>query len=95
MLAKAHAEAGPGGPFFLGIDERDDPEAALAWIDRYDVGYPSLSDPSGYLAYRFGAPFLPATIVIDAGGRLRFRILGEIDRVTLDRLVREASEPAA
>ena len=93
ILSAAHADAGPGGPFFLGIDERDDPEAALDWIRDFDVEYPSLSDPSGYLAYRFGAPFLPVTIVIDADGRLRYRAVGEIDRATLDRLVLEASVP--
>lgn len=94
VLTSAHAEAGPDGPFFLGIDERDDPAAALEWIEEFEVAYPSLADPSGYLAYRFGAPFLPVTIVIDADGRLRFRVVGEIDRATLDRLVEEASSPA-
>jgi cytochrome c biogenesis protein CcmG/thiol:disulfide interchange protein DsbE len=94
ILSAAHADAGPDGPFFLGIDERDDPGVALEWIDEYDVGYPSLSDPSGYLAYRFGVPFLPATIIVDADGRLRYRVVGEIDRATLDRLVEEASSPA-
>ena len=93
ILVAAHREAGPDGPFFLGIDERDDPATALKWIEDYDVGYPNLSDPSGYLAYRFGVPFLPATIVIDANGRLRYRVVGAIDRGTLDRLVREASAP--
>ena len=95
VLAAAHAEAAPDGPFFLGIDERDDPAAALKWIEDYDVGYPSLSDRTGYLAYRFGVPFLPATIVIDADGLLRYRVVGEIDRETLDRMIREASIPAA
>jgi thiol-disulfide isomerase/thioredoxin len=95
VLAAAHRAAGDGGAFFLGIDQRDDAAAARAWIEDFDVAYPSLSDPSGYLAYRFGVPFLPATIVIDAQGRLRFRVVGEIDRPTLDRLVEEASRPAA
>jgi len=94
ILTSAHEDAGSDGPFFLGIDERDDREAALAWIEDFGVSYPSLSDPSGYLAYRFGAPFLPTTIVIDAEGRLRFRVVGEIDRETLDRLVRRASTPS-
>ena len=89
--ARAHADEGVA---FLGIDEREDPAAALAWLGRFDMPYPSLSDPSGYLAYRFGAPFLPATIVIDAEGRLRYRVVGPIDRDTLDRLVRSAAEPA-
>lgn len=91
VLVRAHGDAGPTGPFFLGINERDDREAALRWVEEYEVRYPSLVDPSGYLAYRFGAPFLPVTVVIDADGRLRYRVVGEIDRETLDRLVEEAS----
>ena len=93
ILAEAARAHQAGGVAFLGIDERDDPDAARRWLERYDVPYPSLSDPSGYLAYRFGAPFLPATIVIDADGRLRYRVVGPIDRDTLDRLVRSAAEP--
>jgi cytochrome c biogenesis protein CcmG/thiol:disulfide interchange protein DsbE len=95
LLVAAHRDAGPDGPAFVGIDVRDDADAARRWIDRYGVGYPSLSDPSGYLQYRLGAPFLPATIVIDADGRLRYRVVGAIDRDTLDRLVAEASVPAS
>jgi len=91
ILTSANADATAEGPFFLGVNERDDPDAALAWIEEFDVAYPSLADPSGYLSYRFGVPFLPATIVIGADGRLRFRVVGEIDRETLDRLVEEAS----
>jgi thiol-disulfide isomerase/thioredoxin len=94
VLAEAARDQGPKGAFFLGIDERDDPAAALAWLDRYDVPYPSLADPSGYLAYRFGAPFLPVTVIVDADGRLRFRVVGEVDRRTIDRLIDEVAEPA-
>jgi peroxiredoxin len=93
VLVEAHRDAGPDGPAFVGIDVRDDVDAARRWLDRYGVEYPSLSDPSGYLQYRFGAPFLPATIVIDPDGRLRYRVVGEIDRETLDRLVTQASAP--
>jgi thiol-disulfide isomerase/thioredoxin len=93
ILARAHRDAGPDGPFFLGIDAGEEPSDALAWIERFEVGYPSLSDPALSLAYRFGVPFLPATIVIDADGRLRYRVVGELDRETLDRLIAQASEP--
>lgn len=93
VLVQAHRDAGTGGAFFLGINERDDPKAALRWVREYGVAYPSLVDPSGYLADRFGAPFLPVTVLIDADGRLRYRVVGEIDRATLDRLIADASVP--
>ena len=94
VLAEAARDQGPEGAYFLGIDERDDPAAALEWLDRHDVPYPSLADPSGYLAYRLGAPFLPVTVIIDADGRLRFRVVGEVDRATIDRLIAEVAGSA-
>lgn len=93
ILSAAHAGAGPDGPFFVGVDFRDDAGAAREYLAELDVAYPSLSDPDGDLAYRFGVPFLPTTVVIDADGRLRYRITGEIDAVTLRDLLREVEAP--
>jgi cytochrome c biogenesis protein CcmG/thiol:disulfide interchange protein DsbE len=88
MLVDAHREIG-GRVAFLGVDYRDQDDAAREWLDRYDVEYPNVADPNGSLALRFGVTTgLPTTIVVDADGRLRFRVLGEIDRATLDDLVR-------
>jgi cytochrome c biogenesis protein CcmG/thiol:disulfide interchange protein DsbE len=56
-------------------------------MDEFGVQYPSLGDPSGDLAFRFGVPFLPTTVVIDAEGRLRYRIAGAIDEETLADLL--------
>lgn len=87
LLARAHRASGDRVAF-LGIDYRDDDDAARAWLDRYDVGYPSLADPHGALAYRFGiSAGLPTTIAVDAQGRFRFQVLGELDRETLDDLI--------
>ncbi len=91
LLTAEHAAQGPDGAFFIGVNYRDDAAAARVWLEEYDVGYPNLEDASGYLAYRFGVPFLPTTIVIDAEGRLRFRVAGEIDASTLEDLIDRAS----
>jgi len=91
MLTAEHAAQGPEGAFFIGVNYRDDPAAARAWIAEFDVGYPSLEDAAGNLAYRFGVPFLPTTIVIDLAGRLRFKVTGEIDAPTLRDLIERAS----
>jgi hypothetical protein len=55
------------------------------------VAYPSLIDASGSLAYRFGVPYLPATIVADPNGRLRYRVVGAIDAQTLRGLIGKAA----
>jgi cytochrome c biogenesis protein CcmG, thiol:disulfide interchange protein DsbE len=75
---------------FVGVDYRDQDDAARRWISRYDVPYPSVTDPSGSLGYRFGVTTgLPTTVLVDADGRLRYRVLGELDAATLDRLLRD------
>ena len=91
ILAAVHAEQDPDGAFFVGVNFRDDEDAARAWLEDHDVAYPSVSDPSGSLAYRFGVPFLPTTIIADAQGRLRYRITGELDAGTLEELLADVA----
>ncbi len=91
-LSAVHAEQGPDGAVFIGVNLRDDAAAARAWIREFGVRYPSLPDPSGAIAYRFGVPFLPATVVADARGEMRFRALGALDEETLRELIARASD---
>lgn len=90
-LSAVEASQGPDGAVFVGVNFRDDAAAARAYLDEFEVGYPSLEDPSGSLAYRFGVPYLPATIVVDAEGDLRFRAVGALDEATLRDLIARAS----
>ena len=90
-LSAAQAAQGPDGAVFIGVNFRDDDAAARAYLQEFDVPYGSLEDPSGGIAYRFGVPYLPATIVADAEGEMRFRMLGAIDEDTLQQLIDEAS----
>jgi thiol-disulfide isomerase/thioredoxin len=90
-LSAVQAEQGPEGAFFIGVNFRDDAAAARAYLEEFHVAYPSLSDPSGATAYRFGVPYLPATIVVDASGEMRFRAVGALDAATLRDLIARAS----
>jgi thiol-disulfide isomerase/thioredoxin len=78
---------------FLGVNFRDDLAAARAYIREFDVTYPSVVDDSGTVAHRFQVPYLPATIIADAEGELRWRLLGaqpeERLRQYLDELLDE------
>jgi thiol-disulfide isomerase/thioredoxin len=68
---------GPTGRVsFIGIDYRDAGGAARSYLREFGVTYPSLADPTGALGARFGVPFLPATILVDARGGLRYRLVG-------------------
>jgi thiol-disulfide isomerase/thioredoxin len=94
ILSVVHADAGDVGAFFVGVNYRDDAAGARAYLQEFDVRYPSLSDPSGELAYLFGVPFLPTTVIVDAQGRMRYRVVGEVDEATLRELLAKASSPS-
>lgn len=91
-LTTVQAEQGRNGAVFVGVNFRDDAAAARAYLEEFQVPYPSLSDPSGAIAHRFGVPYLPATIVVDASGTMRFRAVGALDAPTLRDLIARASE---
>jgi cytochrome c biogenesis protein CcmG, thiol:disulfide interchange protein DsbE len=61
---------------FVGVNHTDDLAAAREYLRQYGVTYPSVFDPAGEVAFDFEIPYLPATVVVDADGRLRYRLLG-------------------
>lgn len=71
------------GVRFLGVDERDDPAAALAFQREFGITYPSVFDPAGSLADDYGLLGLPTTYVISREGRLLFKFSGFLDKPTL------------
>ena len=93
MLTELESALRDRGVRFVGVNYRDDGAAAIAYLEEFAVAYPSLADPDGGVAFLFEVPFLPTTIVIDAEGQLRFRVVGEIDRETLADLIARAGGP--
>lgn len=67
------------GVRFLGIDERDDDPAALAFVREFDIPYPSVVDPAGALADDYRLLGLPTTVVVDPGGQIVYRFTGYLD----------------
>jgi cytochrome c biogenesis protein CcmG/thiol:disulfide interchange protein DsbE len=79
--------ADAGVPIY-GINYKDDPEAARAWLG--DLGDPyrlSIVDASGSLGLDLGVYGAPETYFVDADGVVRYRHVGVIDeRVWQSRL---------
>lgn len=97
MLAKASRDLAKDDVVFLGINTRDQSQAAAqAFVRRFDIPYPSLYDPDGrtILSFRdsLAMSSIPSTVVVDAEGRAAGRVLGELSRSTLDGLVEEAQQ---
>lgn len=63
---------------FLGVNTADARGAALAFLHRYGIHYPQLSDPNSDILHRLGAPGLPVTLAVNAAGRLVYQRIGEI-----------------
>ena len=70
------AEEYEGRVAFVGINHTDDRAAAREYVRQYGVTYPSMFDPAGEVAFDFEIPYLPATVIVDAAGQLRYRLLG-------------------
>ena len=71
----------PKGIRFVGIDIRDEPTAALAFMQDFGISYPSISDPSDFIAalfHDFPPAAIPSTIIIDRTGRIAAVIIGPV-----------------
>jgi thiol-disulfide isomerase/thioredoxin len=81
------------GVHFLGVDIRDESANAKAYVQEFHVTYPSVFDPAAEDAANFNVDAPPTTLVIDAGGTIRLRELGELNAVpaTLDSLLGSSS----
>ena len=68
------------GVRFVGVDIRDEPDSALAFMQQFNVSYPSISDPNDEIALDFRSTVppadIPTTLVIDRDGRVADRIFG-------------------
>ena len=80
-----------GAVRFLGIDTDDKREAAIKFLARVHVTYPSLYMPQrGPVAISYDLVGLPITIFVSAGGTLVGRHIGQLNAPTLKEALRLA-----
>jgi len=61
----------------LTVSIDDMPAAKLVeWMGEQGVSYPVIADPSRALSGRYGVNGVPTSIIIDAGGQIRFTEVG-------------------
>lgn len=88
-----HAElnriAATQGVAIVGINYKDDPNAAMEWITRFGNPYVwTVIDADGKLGVDLGVYGAPETFVVDARGIVRFRWVGDVnERVWNDEFV--------
>ena len=90
-LASMARAFSPSGVAFLGVDIRDTPASAEAFLRNFKITYPSLNDPGGQIALDFHSTVppagIPTTIVISRSGRIAARIIGEVSYPGLHGLI--------
>lgn len=76
---------------FIGVDTRDQPVTAAAFLASRKVTYPSISDQGSggqpLLALQGRATTTPTTLVLDRQGRIAARVLGGTTESTLTALI--------
>jgi thiol-disulfide isomerase/thioredoxin len=86
----------PDGVRFIGIDIRDEPDAALSFMQNFNVSYPSLNDPNDEIALEFHSTVppaaIPTTLIIDRNGRIAVRIFGASTYKDLKELVTKVAD---
>lgn len=94
-LARTARETTDRGVRFVGINVRDNPGAAGAFVRKFDIRYPSLVDTDGTLLLAFDGIIpvsaIPSTLVIDTKGRIAARVIGKTTYTTLLGLLEERS----
>jgi cytochrome c biogenesis protein CcmG/thiol:disulfide interchange protein DsbE len=88
------ALAAEGIPIY-GINYKDDPAKAMAFLDELGNPYAAMgADANGRTAIDWGVYGVPETYVIDGQGRVVIRLAGPVTEVTLEGQVRPAIEAA-
>lgn len=94
-LAALARRFGPSGVRFVGVDIRDNTAAAEAFMRNFGITYPSFSDPGDVIALAFRNSLPPAgtpsTLVIGRRGRIVARVVGQVDKASLGRIISRAA----
>lgn len=82
---------------FLGINVRDNPDAARAFERSFDIPYPSVvpgDSSEALLAFDglLASAAVPSTVVVDTDGAVAARVVGKISEPTLRGLVEDVLE---
>ena len=70
-----------------GINYKDKPEAARAWIAELGNPYTRIGADDGRVGIEWGVYGVPETFVVDRQGRIRYKHVGPLTRDDLDRKI--------
>jgi cytochrome c biogenesis protein CcmG/thiol:disulfide interchange protein DsbE len=80
LLVGSYRELAPRGLQIVGINVRDEPEEARAFMQDFgQAPWPSVQDPDGRHAVDWGTFALPETYLVDPSGTIVAKAVGELD----------------
>jgi cytochrome c biogenesis protein CcmG/thiol:disulfide interchange protein DsbE len=96
LLVSSYRELAPRGLQIVGINVRDKPEEARAFMQEFgQAPWPSVQDPDGRRAVDWGTFALPETYLVDADGTVVAKAVGELDAAWIQQNVTPLLPPAA
>lgn len=70
----------------IGLDYKDKPEAAKAWLKQFGDPYQlSISDLNGQVGIDYGVYGVPETFVIDRSGIIRYKHIGPLTKEAIEQ----------
>jgi len=75
------------GVVYVGGNWPDDPSAARTYIHDFGLDYPAIVDQHSSIARAASIQGIPETIVADASGQMRYRVLGGVKPGELTALI--------
>jgi cytochrome c biogenesis protein CcmG, thiol:disulfide interchange protein DsbE len=70
-----------------GIDYKDKPDAALAWLGKLGDPYTQIGADSGDVAIDWGIYGVPETFLVDRNGRIRYKHVGPLTAADIDQTI--------
>lgn len=87
VLARAQERLGPAGLVVLGLNFRDNPDAAGQFLAEVRPPFPSVADPKGTIAVGWGVSSLPQSFLLDRHGQVVAQRSGPVTDAWVDDVV--------
>jgi cytochrome c biogenesis protein CcmG, thiol:disulfide interchange protein DsbE len=68
----------------FGIDYKDKPDAALAWIGALGDPYARIGEATGEVGIAWGIYGVPETFLVDRTGHIRYKHVGPLSEADID-----------
>jgi len=88
----------PKGVQFVGVDIRDSPASAQAFVQNFGISYPNVNDQGDEIALAFRGTVppaaIPSTLVIDRNGHIAGRVIGQASYASLGNILAKVTAGA-